>query len=96
MSECVITRVTLAEALKMESRTDWARVKAMTDDEIEANVDEADEGFDWSTAVLVHPIGKEAVSIRLDADVLEFFKRGGKGYQTRINTVLRSYMLAQK
>ena len=42
------------------------------------------------------PIGKEPVSIRLDADVLEFFKRDGKGYQTRINTVLRSYMLAQK
>ena len=96
MSGGTIIRMTHAEALRAKSETDWARVKAMTDDEIEANVDEADEGFDWSTAVLVHPIGKEAVSIRLDADVLEFFKRGGKGYQTRINTVLRSYMLAQK
>ena len=96
MSNATITRMSHSEALKAKSQTDWARVKAMTDEEIEANVDEADEGFDWSTAVLVHPIGKEAVSIRLDTDVLEYFKRGGKGYQTRINTVLRSYMLAQK
>ena len=96
MSSTTITRISHSEALKAKSETDWDRVRAMTDEEIEANVDEADDGFIWSAAVMMPPIGKEAVSIRLDADVLEYFKRGGKGYQTRINTVLRSYMLAQK
>jgi len=38
------------------------------------------------------PRPKQAISVRLDADVLDFFKAGGKGYQTRINAVLRSYM----
>ncbi len=42
------------------------------------------------------PQGKRAVSIRLDEDVIDFFKKEGKGYQTRINAVLRAYMNAMK
>ena len=48
--------------------------------------------IDWSKATIVYPVPKNAVSIRLDADVLDFFKATGKGYQTRINAVLRHYM----
>ena len=39
---------------------------------------------------------KQIVTIRLDADVLDWFKKQGKGYQTRINKLLRSYMEANK
>ncbi len=53
------------------------------------------EDDDW-TAQVDEPHGKRAVSIRLDEDVLDFFKQGGKGYQTRINAVLRAYMDAMK
>ena len=42
------------------------------------------------------PMPKQAISIRLDTDVLEFFKDEGPGYQSRINAVLRSYMDAKK
>jgi uncharacterized protein (DUF4415 family) len=82
---------------RMKDRTDWARVKAMTDEEIEANAraDPEWEGLldlDWSKAVLVMPKRKEAISIRLDEDVLAFFKSLGTGYQTRINAVLRHFM----
>ncbi|MGD9913968.1 MAG: BrnA antitoxin family protein [Rhizobiaceae bacterium] len=78
-------------------RSDWTRVDAMTDADIaEAMRGDPDwEDFrdvDWSKAVAVFPIPKNAVSIRLDTDVLDFFKAGGKGYQTRINAVLRHYM----
>ena len=38
------------------------------------------------------PARKKAISIRVDEDVLDYFKRGGEGYQRRINAVLRSYM----
>lgn len=81
-----------------ESRTDWARVDAMTDAEIEANMrDDPDwaelMNIDWSNAKIVIPVPKDAISIRLDNDVLDFFKATGKGYQTRINAVLRHYML---
>lgn len=80
-----------------ESKSDWARVDAMTDEEIEAQMrndpDWADfMDIDWSKATVVYPVEKRAVSIRLDSDVLDFFKAEGKGYQTRINAVLRSYM----
>jgi uncharacterized protein (DUF4415 family) len=48
--------------------------------------------IDWSNATLVVPIEKRPISIRLDSDVVDFFKATGKGYQTRINAVLRHYM----
>jgi uncharacterized protein (DUF4415 family) len=46
--------------------------------------------------VLVIPPRKKAISIRVDEDVLDFFKREGEGYQRRMNAVLRSYMQQKK
>lgn len=79
------------------SKTDWARLRAMTEEEIEAaaRADPEWEGLldiDWSKAELVMPRRKEAISIRLDDDVLSYFKSLGAGYQTRINAVLRHFM----
>jgi uncharacterized protein (DUF4415 family) len=48
--------------------------------------------IDWSGAVLVMPSKKKAISIRVDEDVLDYFKSQGDGYQRRMNAVLRSYM----
>jgi len=69
----------------------------MTDEEVEASIAndpdwEEFKDIDWSDAVLVIPPKKKAISIRVDEDVLDFFKREGEGYQRRINAVLRSYM----
>ena len=50
----------------------------------------------WRGARVVWPEKKDAVSLRLDKDVLAWFKRRGAGYQTRMNAVLRSYMLAHR
>ncbi|MGH6736649.1 MAG: BrnA antitoxin family protein [Methyloceanibacter sp.] len=82
---------------RVKDETDWARLKAMTEEEIEAaaRADPEWEGLldiDWSKAELVYPRRKEAISIRLDEDVLSYFKSLGTGYQTRINAVLRSFM----
>jgi uncharacterized protein (DUF4415 family) len=44
----------------------------------------------------VYPDRKTLVSLRLDPDVLVWFKRQGKGYQTRINAVLRAYVKAHR
>jgi uncharacterized protein (DUF4415 family) len=53
----------------------------------------AQPAVDWSHAVVTLPARKKAISIRLDEDVLAFFKAGNAaGYQRRINAVLRSYM----
>ena len=52
--------------------------------------------FDWTEAVLVEPPRKQAISIRLDEDVLDWFKRGGAGYQRRMNSVLRHFVAEQR
>jgi uncharacterized protein (DUF4415 family) len=81
---------------RRRGKTDWAAVDALSDAEIAAAVrvdpDAVPLNFDWTKAVLVVPPKKRAISIRLDEDVLDFFKRGGAGYQRRMNAVLRSYM----
>lgn len=82
---------------RRKGKTDWARVDALTDDDIaKAVVNDPDwtefKDIDWSDAVLVMPAKKKAISIRVDEDVLDFFKKQGDGYQRRINAVLRSYM----
>jgi uncharacterized protein (DUF4415 family) len=54
--------------------------------------DAAPIDIDWSDAEVVVADTKQAISIRLDRDIVEFFKRTGPGYQTKINAVLRSYV----
>jgi uncharacterized protein (DUF4415 family) len=88
---------TLSQLRRVKGRTDWKRLREMTDEEIEKSIandpDWADlKDIDWSKAEVVIPTKKKAISIRVDEDVLDFFKRGGAGYQRRINAVLRSFM----
>ncbi len=82
---------------RRKSETNWARLRALTDKEIDASIandpDWADfKDIDWSEAVLVVPPKKKAISIRVDEDVLDYFKKHGAGYQRRMNAVLRSYV----
>jgi uncharacterized protein (DUF4415 family) len=84
-----------------EDLTDWDRVRNMTPEEIEANVDEDDEGyFDLSKGYAGLPPGigipKKQLTVRLDTDVIDWFKSQGKGYQTRMNAVLRQFMEHEK
>ena len=60
-----------------------------------SDIPELDENF-WENAVIEYPEKKKPVTLRLDADVLAWFKSLGKGYQTRINSVLRSFYDAHK
>jgi uncharacterized protein (DUF4415 family) len=60
-----------------------------------SDIPELDERF-WENAQMVKPITKKAISIRLDSDVLDWFQKQGKGYQSMINTVLRSYINHQE
>jgi uncharacterized protein (DUF4415 family) len=81
----------------VKAKSDLDRLRKMTDAEINASIAndpdwEEFKNLDWSKAVLVIPPKKKAISIRLDEDVLDFFKHEGAGYQRRMNAVLRSYM----
>jgi uncharacterized protein (DUF4415 family) len=85
---------------RRKGRTDWARVDSLTDKEIAEAVrndpDAVPLDVDWSKAVLVIPPKKKAISIRVDEDVLSYFRRQGAGYQQRINAVLRFYVQQKK
>ncbi len=79
--------------------SDWERVRRLTDEEIDAAIasdpdaaPEADEEW-FRSAVLAVP-AKMAMSIRVDGDVLDWFRSQGKGWQTRMNGVLRAYAKA--
>ncbi len=89
------------EIRNLKSQTNQELIDRLTDEDIEQSIanDPDWQGFediDWSKAEWVLPETKAAISIRLDADVLAFFKADGAGYQSRINAVLRSYMKAVK
>ena len=76
------------------SGTEWERLEHMTDDEIDtSDIPPLGPEF-WENAVLQMPNKKQTVTMRLDADILVWFKSQGKGYQTRMNAVLRTYMEA--
>ncbi len=87
------------KAQAVKDKTDWKRVRALTDADIEGAVAEDPDTFipdaRWmERAQLVLPAAKEVVTLRLDPDVLAFFRRDGRGYQTRINAVLRAFVEA--
>ncbi len=79
---------------EMKSRTNWNRLGKMRNDEIDvSDIPEIDREI-FKTMVVRMPKPKELVSIRIDPDVLVWFRQQGGRYQTRINAVLRSYVEA--
>lgn len=87
-------------ATSKKPRTDWARVDATRDEDIDlTDVPEVSpEAF--ARAVVRHGLKpverKEQLTLRVDSDVLEWFRKQGQGYQTKINALLRAYMDAHK
>jgi len=76
------------------SKTDWKRLAEMEDEAIDtSDIAELDDDF-FKKAELRVPV-KQPVTLRIDEDVLVWFKAQGKGYQTRINKLLRQYMESQ-
>jgi uncharacterized protein (DUF4415 family) len=84
-------RASNTRSLTAEEQAALAAVAAMADSEIDTS--DVPEVTDWTGAVrgLYRPV-KRLTSLRLDADLLEWFKQGGEGYQTRINAALREYV----
>jgi uncharacterized protein (DUF4415 family) len=81
-----------------KSQTDWARVDAQTDAEIDlSETPEITPEMFAKAAVRfgLKPVPLKAqITLRVDSDVLDWFKTQGRGYQTRINALLRAYMNA--
>ena len=87
-------------AISKKSRTDWARIDRMKDEEIDLSDSPEITPEKFARAIVrkgLKPMArKEQLTLRIDSDVLEWFRRQGQGYQTRINALLRAYMEAHK
>lgn len=77
---------------KKRSKTDLNKVKVQRDSDIDTSEIPALDPDFFKSAILRMPSKKASITVRLDSDVLEWFRNQGKGYQTRINAVLRTYM----
>lgn len=83
-----------------KSQTDWAPVDAMKDKEIDlSDIPEVSPEM-FARAIVrrgLKPVPRKAqLTLRMDSDVLEWFRKQGQGYQTKINALLRAYMDAHK
>ncbi|MGD1093412.1 MAG: BrnA antitoxin family protein [Bryobacteraceae bacterium] len=80
---------------KKRIKSDLARIDRMKDAEIDySDIPALDKAF-LKKATVAWPPVKKQLTIRLDADVLDWLKRHGRGYQTRINRILRVVMESQ-
>lgn len=85
-----------ATAKVAKGKTDWAKLRIMPDSEVVFSEDAPPTSpEDWASAVahrgLPVPSRKTQIALRVDDDVLEWFKAQGTGYQTRMNAVLKAY-----
>jgi uncharacterized protein (DUF4415 family) len=80
---------------RAKGATDLKRLRAMRDADIDfSDIPKLGKSF-WKTARLTMPEPKDRLTIRVDHDVVQWLKKNGRGYQTRINAILRSYMEAK-
>ena len=80
---------------KKSIKSDLARIDRMKDADIDySDIPSLDKAF-YTKATEAWPPGKQQLTIRLDADVLKWLKAQGRGYQTRINRILRAAMESQ-
>ena len=86
----------VSDIMRMENKTDYAALDAMTDDDIDySDIPPLDEHF-WNNVQLLRPVEKEMISMRVDKDTLQWFREQGRGYQGYMNAVLRSFVETQK
>lgn len=86
--------------ISKESETDWERVRNMRDEDIDfSDLPEVTPEM-FANAIVrkgFKPLpAKQQITLRIDQDVINFFREQGQGYQTKINQLLRAYMDAHK
>ena len=85
-----------ARIARGEDRTNWNKIDAVSGTQLEASiradVDDVRDEPDWMQAIGGIPAPKDHINIRIDHDVLQWFRSNGKGYQTLMNKVLRAFV----
>jgi uncharacterized protein (DUF4415 family) len=88
------------KARRAESHTDLGKVDAMTDLKLERLIaeDEDESGLrpDWTQAKLIFPQAKQSIHLRLEQNIIQYFKSQGKGHISRMQAVLKAYVDAHR
>ncbi len=83
-----------------EDRTDWAKINATTESELESSIqadpDDIHWELDWTNAVRGLPPRKEHIHLPVDHDVMQWFRSNGQGYQALMNSALRAYVESKR
>lgn len=83
---------TASDIAKMKSRTNYKRLDNMKDEEIDfSDIPELSDEF-WKNVRMLRPSKKEMISLRIDKDILDWFRKHGKGYQGYMNAILKSFV----
>jgi len=92
-----IVRYSMNEIMKMKGRTDWKRVDAIPDEDIDtSDIPELTDEF-WKNARLLYPSKKKKmVSLRMDEDIIKWFKKQGVPYQSLMQAILKAYVESQR
>ena len=89
-----------AKIARGEDRTDLRKADTVTGNKLEtsirADADDVQGEPDWTQAIMGIPAPKDHINIRVDHDVLEWFKANGRGYQTLMNNVLRAFVQSRQ
>ena len=95
-----IVKYTAAQlkAKRGESVTDFKKLDAMSEQQLENLIFEDERGIrpDWTKAKLILPRAKHSVHLRLEEDIIDFFKENGRGHLSRMQAVLKAYMDSHK
>ena len=88
------------KTISKQSETDWKRVEAMTNEQIDLTETPEVSAEMFARAIVRRGLKiiprKTQLTLRVDSDVLEWYKKQGAGYQTKINALLRAYMEAHQ
>jgi uncharacterized protein (DUF4415 family) len=89
-----------AKIARGDDLTDWRKANSVTGKKLEASirgdVDEVPGKSDWTHAIMGIPAPKDHINIRVDHDVVEWFRASGRGYQTLMNNVLRAFVQSRQ
>lgn len=89
------TKKTLADIEPLNDKR-MQKLNALSEKDVDtSDIPELDEEF-WNNATVRLPVNKEALSLRVDQDVVDWFRSQGRGYQTKMNAVLRTFYEAHK
>lgn len=91
-----VKRYTKSQLKRLKDQTEYKRLDSMSDEDIDySDIPDMEDEF-WAKAKVIDPGPKKAVSLRIDPDVLDWFKHQRGRYQYLMNQVLRRYMNVQK